>query len=231
MNRKISWLLALGLLLLIASTSVGTQAPVRPVSYLHPRLKAKEVKVRTVLLLPPIVTETKQGVKGSEGMAKEEDDATNALAAQIANDLKEAALRLIRHSPRRRSRIITNSSMPSPTCKRSIDEIGPQINRKPKDVRKGRFTLGDMVAVLNSKGSADALVFVRSNGVKLTKGKGMMTGGLVGLAASGKPTFTTTVTVVDARSGDVLFLDGFITSGLPKDKVFDKSFKKITAPK
>jgi hypothetical protein len=51
------------------------------------------------------------------------------------------------------------------------------------------------------------------------------------LAASKNASFTTHVVLVDAKNGDVLFLDAFLTSGIPKDKMFDKSFKKITAPK
>jgi len=108
-----------------------------------------------------------------------------------------------------------------------FDDIAPKLYKKPKDVRKGRFSLGDQVAVLNSKGAEDALVIVRSEGLKETKGKSFMTGGLVGMALSKNATFRTHVAVVDAKNGDILFLGEYISSGLPKDKLFEKSFKSL----
>ena len=232
MRPRITYLLVVGALLLTASMGTGAQTPVRPGPYLHPKLKAKEVKVRTVVVLPPaIVTMTKQGVKGSEGMGNEEDQATNDLSSLVASDLSKTGLSV--ESPFTEAALKDNNDLKYALAdvQKKYDEVAPQLYRKPKDVKKGRFTLGDMVSVLNSKGNADALVIIRSEGVKLTKGKGMMTGGLIGLAASKKATFTTDVVVVDAKTGDVLYFDCFVSGGMPKDKLFEKSFKKITAPK
>jgi hypothetical protein len=58
-----------------------------------------------------------------------------------------------------------------------------------------------------------------------------MTAGLIGLAVAGKIYYSTEVVLVDAKTGDVLFLDGYQSKGIPKDKIFDKSFKKIASPK
>ena len=231
MRPRISYLLAVGLLLLAASVGAGKQTPVRPGPYLHPKLKAKEIKIQKVLVLPPIVTMTKQGVKGSEGMSKEEDEASSGLASRVSADLTSSGLSV--EAPFTEEALKGNDELKYALAdvQKKYDELAPKLYRKPKDVRKARFSLGDMVAVLNSKGNADALVIVRSEGVKLTKGKGMLTGGLIGLAAAKSATFTTDIVLVDAKNGDVLFLDGFVTSGIPKDKTFDKSFRKITAPK
>ena len=231
MRPRTRYLLAVGLLLLAASVGVGNQAPVRPGPYLHPKLKAKEVNIQKVVVLPSIVTMTKQGVRGAEGMSKEEDEAANGLDSRVSADLTSSGLAV--EAPFTEGALKGNDELKYALAdvQKKFDELAPKLYKKPKDVRKGRFSLGDMVAVLNSKGNADALVIIRSQGVKVTKGKGMLTGGLVGLAASKNATFTTDVVLVDAKNGDVLFLDGFITSGIPKDKTFDKSFRKITAPK
>jgi hypothetical protein len=231
MRPRISYLLGVGLVLLAASVGVGGPPPVRPGPYLHPKLKAKEIKIQKVALLPSIVTMTKQGVKGSEGMSTEEDQSSSQLSSRVSADLTSSGLSV--QTPFTEADLKGNDELKYALAdvQKKYDEVAPQIYRKPKDVRKGRFSLGDMVAVLNSKGDADALVITRSVGVKLTKGKGMLTGGLIGLAASKSASFTTYVVLVDAKNGDVLFLDEFLTSGIPKDKTFDKSFKKITAPK
>jgi len=183
------------------------------------------------VVLPCIVQVTKQGVKGSEGMGKEGEDATTALASAVTGDLTRSGLTAT--TPFTEEALKDNNDLRYAVAdvQRKYDEVAPQIYRKPKDIRKGRFTLGDMVAVLNSKGDADALVIVHADGVKQTKGKGALSGGLVGLAMSGGVYYTTRVVLVDAKSGDVLFMDNFVTNGIPKDKVFEKSFKRISEPK
>lgn len=225
MRPRFCYLLAV-VLLLFAATAQGAESV-----FLHPKLKAKEVNVKALVVLPSMVTMTKQGVKGSEGMAKEEDATTDQLTSAVTADLKESGLSA--EAPFTEAALNSNNELKYAVAdvQKKFDEIAPQLYRKPKDVKKGRFTLGDMVAVLNSKGNTDALVIIRSAGVKITKGKGMLTGGLVGLAASKNATFTTHVVLVDAKTGDVLFLGIYITSGIPKDKAFEKSFKKILNPK
>ena len=113
-----------------------------------------------------------------------------------------------------------------------FDEIAGELYKKHKDIRKGRFTLGDSVAVLNTTGTAQALVILRSTGVQLTKGKAYMSGGLLGMAlGSKKPTYQSRVALVDAKNGDILFLGEYTTDGLPKDKTYDKSFQNIPVGK
>jgi hypothetical protein len=223
MRPKISYLLVAGLLLLAA--------PAQGYEFLHPKLKAKEVNVRTVVVLPSIVKMTKQGVKGAEGMAKEEEEATSALASGVAAALTKSGLSV--ETPFTEEALNNNNELKYALAdvQRKFDEIAPQLYRKPKDVRKGRFSLGDMVAVLNSKGSADALVIVRADAQKQTKGRSFMTGGLAGMAFSGSATFITHVVLVDAKNGDILFLGNYISRGIPKDKAFEKGFQSISAPK
>ena len=185
MRTRISSLLVAGLLLLAAPPSSGGQAPTRPGPFLNPKLKAKEINIRTVVVLPSIVKITKQGVRGSEGMGKEEEEATSALASSVSAALTESGLSV--EAPFTEEALKSNNELSYAVAdvQRKFDEIVPQLYMKPKDVQKGRFSLGDMVAVLNTKGKADALVITRAEGEKWTKGKGMLTAGLIGLAASG----------------------------------------------
>jgi hypothetical protein len=206
-------------------------AAARATEFLHPKLKAKEIKVQNVAVLPPVVTMTKHGVKGVEGMAKEEEEAAGGIGSSVAAALRDTGLSV--ETPFTDEALKDNNELKYAVAdvQRKFDEIAPQLYRKPKDIRKGRFTLGDMVAVLNSKGTSDALVIIRSDGQKQTKGKAFMTGGLVGMAAAGKATFISHVVLVDAKNGDVLYLANYITSGLPKDKAFDKSFQSLARGK
>jgi hypothetical protein len=223
MKRELGYLLIAGLL--ISATSALA------VEFLHPKLKSKEVSVQNLVVLPPIVKLTKQGVRGAEGMAKEEEEAAGGLASSVSAALKDTGLSV--ETPFTDEALKDNNELKYAVAdvQRKFDEVAPQLYKKPKDIRKGRFSLGDMVAVLNSKGTANALVIIRSDGTKQTKGKAFMTGGLVGMAASGKATFVSRVALVDAKNGDVLYLAVYVTSGIPKDKAFDKSFRSLSKGK
>jgi hypothetical protein len=208
---------AIGLLWLVGSASGA--------DFIHPRLK--EISIKSVLLLPPIVEMTKTGVKGKEGMGKEADEANTQMSSGVSAAL--AARGFTVDSPFSEAALQANDELKYAVAdvQRRFDDIAIQLYKKHKDVRKGRFTLGDSVAVLNTKGTADALVIVRATGLKETKGKAFMTGGLLGMALSGNATFQSRVALVDAKNGDILFLGDYVSSGLPKDKTYEKSFESI----
>ncbi len=157
--------------------------------------------------------------------------ATGALASSVSAALTKSGLSV--ETPFTEEALKNNNELKYAVAdvQRKFDEIAPQLYGKPKDVRKGRFSLGDMVAVLNSKGTADALVIIRSDAQKQTKGRSFMTGGLVGMALSGSATFVSRVVLVDAKNGDILFLGNYISSGIPKETLFEKSFRSISAAK
>jgi hypothetical protein len=98
--------------------------------------------------------------------------------------------------------------------------------KKPKDVKKGRFTLGDEVLNLNPDKDTDAIVFVRGQGQKLTKGKSTFS--ILTLSLN-LPYLMLTIGIVDAHTGDVLVFAtpvaiADVTS--PDDKRLRKAIEK-----
>jgi hypothetical protein len=62
-----------------------------------------------------------------------------------------------------------------------FDHLLPKIMKKRSDVKKGRFSMGDEVLNLNLDKGADAIIFIRCEGKKLTSGKTafrMLVGGM-----------------------------------------------------
>src|SRR4029450_13731449 len=110
------------------------------------------------------------------------------------------------------------------------DDLLPRIMKKRKDVKQGRFSLGDEVLNLNLDKSVDAIVFVRGEGQKLTKGKTPFT-----VLVGGAPAYLRlTISIIDARTGDVLLYTDPETSGDPMSaeenslrKAIEKSLKKL----
>ncbi|HKZ81826.1 MAG TPA: hypothetical protein VJ124_26400 [Pyrinomonadaceae bacterium] len=115
------------------------------------------------------------------------------------------------------------------------DVLGVQLNRKPKDVKKGRFTLGDEVSKINSDGRADTLVFIRAVGNKNTKGRKAF-GLLLGGPAMWIDMMVVNISLVDAQSGEVLATTRAIGTGDFVNKTekslaksVEKSLKKLPA--
>ena len=195
--------------------------------FVNPKLKEKEVTIRSVIMLPPIVDVTKHGVKGAQGMGKEADQDTTEMSSGVERALADRGISV--QAPFTQEALESNEELRTAMAdvQKRFDEIADQLYKKHKDVRKGRFTLGDSVAILNTKGTADALVIVRATGNQETKSKAFMTGGLMGMAMAGEPTFQARVALVDAKNGDILFLGDYVSKGLPKDKTYEKSFHNI----
>ncbi len=219
MTRMIRSCAAMTIVLLFASAEAS--------DFIHPKLKAREVSIRSVVVLPAHVDMAKHGVKGTQPMGQEADEAASEVTFEVAAALTNRGLQV--EKPFTDEALKANDELRTAMAdvQQRFDEIERQLFKKEKDIRKGRFTLGDSVAILNTKGTTDAFVIVRSTGNKQTKSKAFMTGGLVGMGMSGEATFRSRVAVVDAKNGDILFLGDYISRGLPKDKTYEKSFKNI----
>ena len=90
------------------------------------------------------------------------------------------------------------------------DSVAAQLHSKPKEVKKGRYTLGDSVALLPCSAQADALVFIHAHGSILTGGKKVF-GALV--AGPSRSTAELWITFVDAKSGEALAFTRLISVG------------------
>jgi hypothetical protein len=136
--------------------------------------------------LPPIVELAKQAAKGSEGMGKEAEQAAAEFAAGVSAALVNRGLKV--ESPFTEEALKDNDELKYAVAdaQKRFDEISEQLCKQHKGIRKSRFTLGDSVAPLNTNGTWQALVILRSTGVQLIKQKAFMSGGLLGMALGSK---------------------------------------------
>lgn len=112
-----------------------------------------------------------------------------------------------------------------------FDALLPKVMKKRSDVKKGRFSMGDEVLNLNLDKNADAIIFIRGQGQKLTSGKKAFV-----LMVGGMPAFLKMqIGIVDARTGEVLLYTDPILVGDPTTavdrlrKALEKGFKKLPA--
>jgi hypothetical protein len=218
---------------LVALVAAMSPAVVR-VQFLHPKITSKESTIRNVVILPAKVSVVRDSMKGPEGMAAESED----LSARVEKTVAEV-LAAQKH--------VTTLSGPAASSaegdaqqkytvadiQAKFDDLLPKVMKKRSDVKKGRFTMGDEVLNLNLDKSADAIIFIRGQGQKLTSGKKTFV-----ILVGGMPAYLKLmIGIVDARNGEVLLYTDPILVGDPTTavdrlrKALEKGFKKLpTAP-
>jgi hypothetical protein len=197
----------------------------------HPDLVSGKKHVKTVILLPIHVEITKQGMKGPEPMMEESRRVEKDLGPVIVESLKKEGCSVD-------DKTITVDTLAQDSELRYIvDDLQKQydsqvgiMTKKSKDVRKGRYSLGEAVTRLPAGENADALLFVRATGQVLTNGKKAF-----GWLVTGQVWDTVQVTfgVVDSKTGDVLyFAKPLMLKNMAKDPAelhsgIEKSFKNF----
>jgi hypothetical protein len=212
---------------------VATMSPATTrAQFLHPKVSSKQTTIRKVVILPAKIDVMRSGMKGPEGMAAESE----LLSGRVEKMLTEVLTN---------KKHITTLNGPAPPSGNAVgqqkytvadiqakfDDLLPKVMKKRKDVKKGRFTMGDEVLNLNLDQSADAIVFIRGQGQKLTSGKKAFV-----LLVGGMPAFLKLqIGFVDARNGEVLLYTEPIFAGDPTTavdrlrKALEKGFKKLPA--
>lgn len=207
-------------IVLFWSASVPT--PAGASEYFHPKVKSGEIKIQAVMVLPARARVLKVGVKGAEPQPEEAALLTDAVTKAVNQAFTARGLRLsecpyaeaaIDGDPDARARLADFMT--------KYDEVIVHVASKPKDVEQGRFSLGDHVIDLVPETDADALAVVEAAASEKTGGLKLLTSSL----AQGRHT-DVAITLIDARSGDVLaFL--VIGAGKKVDANVAKSVQKL----
>jgi hypothetical protein len=223
---------AVPILLLIAMGNIADAA-----EYLSPKFIPKEHPVRKVVLLPAQVRLTKSGIKGKEGMAKESDVFAEHLTSLIGKQLEARGVQ-VALIPFAEQAIDKNEELRATLTRlqNKYDTLAVQLHAKPKDVSKGRYSLGDEVATLRPGADADAIVFVRGTGtVQAGKKPPAWASGAALSFGKGSDVIRTFVSIVSSNSGDVLAIVDFTSHvNFQTDaadraiaKTLDNSLKKV----
>jgi hypothetical protein len=175
----------------------------------NPKLDSGEKSITKVCVLPIEAEWSKVGIKAHEGMTKEADEWTNKM--------EEVVLGLVREAGAETFPALPDPDQATEAAKQTVlqvsqkyDTVAMQLHSKPKEVRKGRYTLGDEVALLPCAAKADALLFLHSSGSILTGGKkafGLLVGG------QSSSTARLYMAFVDAKSGEVLAFTTIMRAG------------------
>ena len=178
-------------------------AAVLPAQVMHRDLNDGKKKIRSIVLMPVVVNLIRISMKGAEPMNQESRNHELPLALEIEAALQERGYRLDRKALSR------EALAKDPEERYAVDDLQKRfdaeldlIRHKSKDVRKGRFGIGDNVARLPLKDDVDALLFVRARGQILTGNKKAFRSVVAGV--NGDATVLN-FGIVDARTGEMLY--------------------------
>jgi len=163
--------------------------------------------VRKLLVLPPEASVIRRGVKAAVPLMEQSRQLETAFQ-RVANSLLAAKGCTVLPDLLASASPGNDSDLKYAIAdlEKSFDQLQAKISKKSKDVPRGRFTLGDEVSKVNPDGSADALLFIRGQGLLTTGGErtfDIMTGGVVGLLIA-EDRLSLQAAVVDARTGTVI---------------------------
>jgi hypothetical protein len=197
--------------------------------FLHPRINSKQSTIRNVVILPAKVEVTRDSMKGPEGMAAESEELSARVEKMLAEVLAKKHVSTLSGPTSSSAEDNAQQKYTVADVQTKFDDLLPKVMKKRSDVKKGRFTMGDEVLNLNLDKSADAIIFVRGQGQKLTSGKKAFS-----LLVGGTPAYLKLmIGVIDARSGEVLLYTDPILVGDPTTAVdrlrsaLEKGFKKL----
>jgi len=181
--------------------------------------------------MPAKVNIVRDSMKGPEGMAAESDELSVRVEKMVTEVLSKQK-HVTTLSPREESgQADAEQKYSVADFQTKFDGLLPNIKKKRSDVKKGRFSMGDEVLNKNVEKSADAIVFIRGEGKKLTGGKTAFN-----LLVGGVPAYLRLqIGIVDARNGDVLLYTDPVLAGDPTTaidrlrKALEKGFKKLPA--
>src|SRR5262249_24683102 len=107
---------------------------------LHFYTETKASPVKSVCVLPAEARMTRVGMKGGEGLVERSDEWADKLTTALQHAVAEAGGESI--SPGEdQSQVVL-------TLRQKYEGVSTQMRKKRSDVKKGRFTLGDEIALL-----------------------------------------------------------------------------------
>jgi len=191
---------------------------------INQKLAAGEKTIQNVCLMPIEAEWAKVGIKGTEGMTKEAEAWTTRMRDVVVKAISGQGVEVA-------SETYTPVELQANEKLREVllqlqqkyDSVAAQLNKKPNDIKKGRYSLGDEVTLLPCAAKADALVFTHSQGHILTGGKKAF-GVLV--AGASRSTAELRLTMVDAKSGEALAYTRIRSAGDKFRNDPDKAYSK-----
>jgi len=172
-------------------------------SYENRKVTSGEFPIRTACMMPVEGKLSKTTMKGGEGMSKESETWTATLQSMVEAHLKTAGVQILQaNDPLASGASDDEIQQVILQLNQKYGEITKTLNKRPKDIGKSRYTIGDEAALLPCSAKADVIVFVEGEGQVSSGGKkamGMIVGGSSNVSYA-----TLVLTMADAKTGEII---------------------------
>ena len=140
------------------------------------KVSSGKFPIHSACMMPPQGHLTKIGVKGAEGMTKESEAWAGALEALVESHLKSDGIAInFATNPLSSGASDDEIRRVISQVQEKLDTLSPLMMKKPGQIAKSAYTLGDQVGMLPCSENSDILVFVQGEGQVLTGGRATMT--------------------------------------------------------
>ena len=198
-----SFLAALSLLLTVSFASNAHAGSF----WAQKKVTSGKMPIRNACMMPAEAGITKLGVKTSESMTTESDAWAAALQGFVETQFKMVGIGVsTARNPLSSGASDEEVREAVQQIQQKFDALSELLGKKPKEIGKNAYTLGDQVAMLPCAANSDVLVFIRGAGAVPTVGRQTM--GFVAGAVLEEGALVN-LTFADAKSGEILAMIRF----------------------
>lgn len=158
-----------------------------------------------VCIIPATAQMVRVGAKGGEQMTKESEEWAAKLNAAVAHAVTLAggeitgdlSIEALKNDEDARQAVVR--------VDQKYQSVSVQLRKKPKEVAKRRYSLGDEIALLPCARQADSIAFIRATAMIQTAGRKtiMILAGGVGGAFLSLSRYDISIAFADAKTGNI----------------------------
>lgn len=185
-------------------------------SYAQRKVTSGKFPIHSACMMPPQGTLIKIGVAGAEEMPQESNTWAQALEAVVESHLKARGISVTSATnPLSSGASADEIRAVISQIQQKFKTISPLMNKRPKEIAKSAYTLGDQVGMLPCSENSDILVFVQGRGQVVTEARSAVSAfSYVGYEDEAD----LFITMADAKTGEILDLTQLYPGGnLPSD--------------
>lgn len=168
---------------------------------------SRKIPIRNACVMPVEADITKIGVKTSESMPKESDAWATALQGFLETQFRMVGIG-VSSATNPLSSGASDQELREAVqqIQQKFDALSELLGKRPREIAKNAYTLGDQVAMLPCAANSDVLVIIRGAGAVPTVGRQTMAFAGGALVEDGA---LVNITFADAKSGEILAMIRF----------------------
>jgi hypothetical protein len=201
LERRMFLAFAIAIFVCASASAAFTPALQINTSYAQRKVSSGKFPIHSACMMPPQGDLIKIGVTGAKEIPQESNTWAEALEAVVESHLIARSISIqSAANPLSSGASADDINAVISQIQQKFKTVSAVMNKKPRDIAKSAYTLGDQVGMLPCSENSDILVFIQGRGQVLTGARGAMTSTFGGPAEVAN----LFVTMADAKTGEIL---------------------------